>query len=139
MANLRFTTRSLPLTASALIGMSLLSLSTTGLADNGRHVSNAYFDYAKVTHVQPITRVVQVSTPSEVCWNERVRTVSDHGRRGGRRDRAFAPTVLGGIVGGVVGNQFGSGRGNTAMTVAGALLGASIGRDMSIIVPYGLK
>jgi len=136
MAYLKRTKRDKWITVIGLLGMTMLSIPAVGVADNRRNDSNTYFDYAKVTHVQPITRIVQISTPQEVCWNERVRSVSDEGRRGrgrGRRhDRQFAPTVLGGILGGVVGNQFGSGRGNTAMTVAGALLGASIGRDASV-------
>ncbi|MBT8444259.1 MAG: glycine zipper 2TM domain-containing protein [Gammaproteobacteria bacterium] len=133
MANLKRTARNGSIAIVGLLGVTILSFPATGSADNRRNDSSAHYDYARVTHVQPITRIVQVSTPHEVCWNERVRTVSDNGGRGrGRgRDREFAPTVLGGIIGGVVGNQFGSGRGNTAMTVAGALLGASIGRDAS--------
>ena len=132
MANLKRTALTGSMTFVGLLGVAILSFPAAGVADNRRNDSNSYYDYARVTHVQPVTRIVQVSTPHEVCWNERVRTVSDNGRRGRRRDREFAPTVLGGIIGGVVGNQFGGGRGNKAMTVAGALLGASIGRDASV-------
>lgn len=132
MANLKRSARTGLIAAIGLLGLTTLSFPVVGVADNRRSDSNTYYDYAKVTHVQPITRIVHISTPREVCWNERVRTVSDEGRHGRRYDRPVAPTVLGGILGGVVGNQFGSGRGNTAMTVAGALLGASIGRDASI-------
>ena len=87
---------------------------------------DAYYVRAKVVHVKPIVRVVQVSTPREVCWNERV---PRHRHR--RHGSGFTPTIVGGIVGGVLGNQFGSGRGKVAMTVAGAALGASIGHDVS--------
>jgi len=131
MANLNRTARSRSVSAVALLGATLLAFPLIGGADDWRKNSNAYYDYAKVTHVEPIVRIVQIRTPQETCWNERVRTVSN-GAYGGRRDRSFTPSVLGGLLGGVVGNQFGSGRGQTAMTVAGALLGASIGRDSSI-------
>jgi uncharacterized protein YcfJ len=129
MATLNRTARTRTVIAASLLGLATLALPFGGAADDWRRDSNAYYDYAKVTHVQPITRVVQVSTPHEVCWNERVHTVR-HGRH--RRHRSYTPTVLGGVLGGVVGNQFGRGRGNTAMTVAGALLGASIGRDAAM-------
>ena len=130
MAYLNRTARTRSVFVLALLGAITFALPLTGAADNRRKGANTYYDYAKVTHVQPITRIVQVSTPQEVCWNERVRTVQD--RRGYRQHRSFVPTVIGGLLGGVIGNQFGSGRGNTAMTGGGALLGASIGRDASV-------
>ena len=85
---------------------------------------DTYYAYAKVTDVQPIVRIVQVSTPRKACWDEPVRYKTY--RRG---YRSFTPAVVGGILGGVVGNQFGSGSGQTAMTIAGSLLGVSIARD----------
>jgi len=88
--------------------------------------SDVYFADATVTDVQPIVRIVRVSTPREVCWDEPIRQVNP--ARGSHR-QSFVPTVLGGIIGGVVGNHFGGGRGKDAMTVAGVLLGASVGRD----------
>jgi len=88
--------------------------------------SDVYFANAKVTDVQPIVRIVQVSTPREVCWDEPIRQ-ANLSRNSSRS--SFVPTVLGGIIGGVVGNHFGGGRGKDAMTVAGVLLGASVGRD----------
>ena len=118
MANLNRTARTRSVFAVALLGATLLAIPLTGSAGDRRRNSNSHYDYAKVTHVEPITRIVQISTPQEVCWNERVRTVRNEGY-GGRRNRSFTPTVLGGLLGGVVGNQFGSGRGQTAMTVAG--------------------
>lgn len=136
MANEKRTTRIGFTGAVGLTGAIILAFPLAGAAEGRRNDSNVYFDFAKVTYVQPITRIVQISTPHEVCWNERVRTVThdtrDDGWRNDSRNRSFAPTVLGGLVGGVVGNQFGGGRGNTAMTIGGALLGAAIGRDASI-------
>lgn len=104
-----------------------LAVSTASLAGGRRHGDEAYYVWAKVVDVQPIVRVVQVTTPNRVCWDETVRHVQ-HGGDGGH---SKTPTVLGGIIGGVIGNQFGSGRGRDAATVAGVLLGASVGSDYS--------
>ena len=82
--------------------------------------------WAKVVDVQPVVRVVRVSSPEESCWNEPVRQTAQNYRSG---YGSATPVILGGILGGVAGNQFGGGRGNDVMTIAGALLGASIGRD----------
>jgi len=88
-----------------------------------------FYAEAEVTDVQPIVRIVRVTTPRRTCWDEQVRqTQYGYGRRPG----SYTSTVLGGIIGGVVGNQFGSGSGNVAMTAAGSLLGASIGRDAAL-------
>lgn len=114
--------------ASMILALAVIILPIAG---NAAHPaasgdSDVYFAEAKVTDVQPIVRIVQVSTPREVCWDEPVRQTNLH-RSGSRQ--SFVPTVLGGIIGGVVGNHFGGGRGKDAMTVAGVLLGASVGRD----------
>ena len=95
-------------------------------ADRGAARPNIHHAYATVTDVQPIVRVVQVSTPRTTCWDEPVRQQARIPRY-----RSFTPAVVGGILGGLVGNQFGSGSGQTAMTIAGSLLGASVGRDAS--------
>ncbi|MCP4924534.1 MAG: glycine zipper 2TM domain-containing protein [Gammaproteobacteria bacterium] len=117
-------------TRNRLIAM-VLTLGVIGLPVAGQAAylpGGGHFARAKVMDVQPIVRIVQISTPREVCWDEPVRQ-RRHGHGHGRRHRSFVPTVLGGIIGGVVGNKFGSGRGNDVMTVAGAVLGASIGND----------
>lgn len=95
----------------------LLSLPAAALA--APH-SGPFIASAKVVRVEPLVRVVEVTRPQEVCWEEAVAYT---------RPRSHTPKILGGILGGVVGNQFGSGRGRDAMTIAGALLGASIGGD----------
>jgi sulfoxide reductase heme-binding subunit YedZ len=88
--------------------------------------SSVYYVDAEVTDVQPIIRIVEISTPRQTCWDEPVQPT--HARHA---PKSYTSTVLGGILGGVVGNQFGSGSGKDAMTVAGVLLGASIGRDVA--------
>jgi uncharacterized protein YcfJ len=95
---------------------------------NSRH-NRAYqegYDYAPVTHVEPIVRQVRIETPRRECWNETryVETrphISDA--------RVAGPTLLGGIIGGVIGHQFGSGSGQDAATIAGAAIGAGVGYD----------
>lgn len=79
---------------------------------------------AKVLNVEPLIRIVQVTTPQEVCWNEPVRYQA-HGYE------SNTPKVLGGILGGAFGNKFGGGSGKKIMTAAGILLGASVGRDVA--------
>lgn len=113
--------------ASVVLALGVIGLPVAGHAAHLSEDGGEYFAKAKVTDVQPVVRIVQVSTPREVCWDEPIR--QDY-RGPDRRHRSYVPTVLGGIIGGVVGNQFGGGHGNDAMTVAGALLGASIGRDV---------
>lgn len=113
------------------LGMAVLvlaGLSQASASDRPGASPRVYYEYATVTDVQPIVRVVQISTPREVCWDEPVR----HIYTGGGHYRSFTSSVVGGILGGIVGNQFGSGSGQDAMTVAGALLGASIGRDVGV-------
>lgn len=100
-----------------VFGTAGLALAVTATADN------AYYDKAKVTRVEPIVEVVEVSHPEERCWDERVSQAA--------RPKSYTGTIAGGIVGGVVGNQFGHGTGKDLMTAAGAVLGASIGHDAS--------
>ncbi|MEM7403963.1 MAG: glycine zipper 2TM domain-containing protein [Pseudomonadota bacterium] len=110
----------------ALMG---LVAGTTGV---GAQTTNGFRDYARVTHVEPIYRTVQVSTPVERCWNEPVTyTQRSGGHHHQRRGSSYTGPLLGGVVGGIVGNQFGGGDGRTLLTVAGAVLGASIGNDIS--------
>ena len=85
--------------------------------------ATAFYDYARVTHVEPIYREVPITT--------RVRECRDNGPyRAHRRSQSYTPAIVGGIVGGVVGNQFSHGRRRTVLTVAGAALGASLGHDI---------
>ena len=119
--------------ASTLIVLAGLTASTVALAapppwSNSRH-NRGYddgYDYAPVTHVEPIVRQVRVDSPRRECWNE-TQTVASRPQIsepavGGR-------TLLGGIIGGVIGHQFGSGRGRDAATIAGAVIGSGVGYD----------
>ncbi|MGA8260177.1 MAG: glycine zipper 2TM domain-containing protein [Arenicellales bacterium] len=101
----------------------LAGMSATAFA-GGRYDADRYYDYAPVLRVDPVTQVVRVDEPHQVCWTEQVRY-----HRPVRRDSA-TPEIVGGIIGGVVGNQFGHGSGKGIATIAGALLGGSIAHDM---------
>ncbi len=111
-----------------LLGAASVAIASPPSWSNARHHRSQYdgYDYAPVTHVEPIVRQVRVETPRRECWNdvhyvESRPHISDPGV-GGR-------TLLGGIIGGVIGHQFGSGRGQDAATVAGALIGSGVGYD----------
>ena len=82
------------------------------------------YDYAQVTRVEPLSRVVQTPMEQEECWDEPVAYYQP-----APGPQSYTPHLMGGIVGAVVGNQFGSGSGRDWSTVAGAALGASVGRD----------
>lgn len=104
----------------------ILSLSSSlVIADNWKHENRGHYghdDYAKVIHVEPLYRYVQIREPHHECWSEPSRSSAHH---------SYTGTIAGGIIGGVIGNQFGGGSGKKALTVAGTLLGGSIGRDYS--------
>lgn len=120
--------RTTPLIAVVIGG---LLLSTNALAerrDRYGYSDDSYYVKAKVVHVEPIVKVVEVSTPERVCWNE---TVRHYRQPTEHRAHSYGPALLGGVVGGVLGNQFGDGRERRIMTVAGALLGASVGHGVS--------
>lgn len=99
--------------------------------------------WAKVTNVQPITRVVEKRIPHRVCWNEPVnykrnnhgnyknhnhfknhKNQSDHNNHS-----SYSGTSIGGIVGGAVGNKVSHNK--KVGTVIGALLGASVGYELT--------
>lgn len=103
-----------------LAGMLLSSLSYGG----GRHSS---VNWAKVTRVEPVTRMVEHRVPEERCWNEQVSYYDDR-----RHDNTYSSTILGGIIGGALGNAVGHKKKNKKIgTAVGAILGASIGSEMA--------
>lgn len=86
----------------------------------------AFYDYAKVTRVEPFFRQFDVSVPQQQCWNHEVPyTVHEHDAH----PRAAAPMIVGGVIGGVIGHQFGKGRRRDLATLAGSVIGASLGHD----------
>jgi uncharacterized protein YcfJ len=116
----------------AVSGVLLASVALPGIAmatpPHARYErsSSSEYDYAPVTHVEPIVRQVRVETPTRECYDEaryvESRPHISDPEVGGR-------TLVGAIIGGVVGHQFGSGRGRDAATIAGAAIGAGVGYD----------
>jgi uncharacterized protein YcfJ len=117
------------LVLAGVLGVTGVALASPPPWSNSRHQGSYArddYDYAPVTHVEPIVRQVRIETPRRECYDD-VRTVQSEGHIsdpnvGGR-------TLLGGIIGGVIGHQFGSGSGRDAATVAGAMIGAGVGYD----------
>lgn len=101
-----------------------LTLSMPSMA-KGPHHDKA--DWAKVTHVEPITRTVEHSTPHKTCWNERV-----HYNQPRHQNDSYTGTIMGGIIGGAIGNAVGHGKKNKQVgAVVGSILGASVGHEIS--------
>lgn len=95
--------------------------------DRSSGVNRGEYDYARVTHVEPLYRTVTRYEPVRDCWMEDVtyrerRPTGNPGSTAGR-------TILGGLIGGAVGSQLGGGRGRDAATVAGVLIGSAIAND----------
>ncbi len=117
-------------TGIALAIVAATATSSTAFAGSkARHSGDAYFDYARVLKVRPITKSIKVSEPIESCWDKPV----TYQRSSSRRNHSRTPDVIGAIVGAAVGNRIGKhghGRARDVATVAGAVLGGSIGRDI---------
>lgn len=91
-----------------------------------KHHSHEKANWAKVTHVEPITRTIEHRIPQQQCWNDQVRY------QGGTEGRSYTGTILGGIIGGAIGNKVGHNKSNKKIgSVVGAVLGASVGYDIS--------
>lgn len=93
------------------------------------HKPNKPYDdvkYAKVIHVEPITRTLRHKIPEETCWNEKVRYSE-------RTSGSATPAILGGLLGATLGHSLGNNKHKTnrvIKTVALGALGASIGHDI---------
>lgn len=97
---------------------------STALAANG-YSAESYVINAPVVDVNPMIEIVEVSTPREVCWNERVEHHVDDGPRGPKTS-----TIVGTVLGAAIGNNIAKGDDRKSARVAGALLGGAIGRDI---------
>jgi len=108
---------------SSFILVPLLLLSTFSQAGGKYHGSE---EWAKVTQVEPIIRMIEQRTPETHCWTEQV---DYYQPRGG--DQSYTSTILGGIIGGAIGNAVGHKKKNKQIgTAVGTILGASIGSDI---------
>jgi uncharacterized protein YcfJ len=75
----------------------------------GGHAPESYVIEVPVVDVNPMIEIVEVSTPREVCWNERVQHRVDDGPRGPRTS-----TIVGTVLGAAIGNT--TGRNSPATT-----------------------
>lgn len=92
----------------------------------GRHHKDVH--WAKVSRIEPITRMVERRVPEEQCWNEQVEYFDDRDDQG----RSYTSTIMGGIIGGALGNAVGHKKKNKKIgTAVGAILGASIGSEFA--------
>jgi len=91
----------------------------------GRHGGQSYVITAPVVDVQPLVEVVQVSTPREVCRDERVEHYVEDRPRGPRTS-----TIVGTVLGAAIGNNVADSDDRSSARLAGALLGGAIGRDV---------
>lgn len=108
---------------TALMAAAICAALVAVPAQAGQTVSGSY-DYAKVTHVAPIVKMVEQRTPKQNCWNETVKVAHQTHRTG-------TPTILGGLIGAAIGHGLGHGKSNRQIgAVAGSILGASVGHDI---------
>lgn len=109
-----------------LVTVGVLGVTGVALASPPPYSNSHYgrassdYDYAPVTHVEPIVRQVRIETPRRECYDDTRYVESPNPNVG-------AQTVLGGIIGGVIGHQIGHGHGNDFATIAGATVGAAVG------------
>lgn len=112
---------------SLSIGCLILSLIPV-TAQAGRHYrDHDHYDWAKVTHVEPIYQQVRTRTPRESCWNEQVRVQYN------RYNESYTDEILGAVIGGSIGHALGknsNSKNRRIKTVIGTALGASVGHDL---------
>ncbi len=107
------------MSSKTMTALALVLLAGTAQAETS-------FEYAEVVESRPIYRVVEVSTPSEQCWEEEIAV--DYRRSG---SDSSTPVIVSTILGGAIGNAVGHNKSNKRVgTVLGAVLGHSIGRDI---------
>lgn len=105
----------------------IASLSTAPAFAEHRPGKSSFSDYARVTHVEPIYRTVQVSRPHEECREEEVYYPS--GSRHGGGNTALS-MIVGGALGGVLGHNISRHHRDTGK-IAGAVIGSAIGHEVA--------
>jgi uncharacterized protein YcfJ len=120
------------LNKALLISTTMLAVifSATASAEHKEHKRNSHrhndpVQYAKVVHVEPIYKIVQVAYPEQVCWQDEVKKPVIH-----RVNHASPEAmIVGGILGGVIGHELGRNHDQGITTVAGALIGTAIASE----------
>jgi len=87
--------------------------------------AQSYTDNARVRSAEPVYE--NISVPREECSNRWIQEPSRRSSGYERRERNYAPAIIGGLAGGVIGHQFGGGAGKDAATALGVVLGAMAG------------
>jgi len=107
--------------------MAVLVSASAAFAKNARHFTgNSYTDSVRVTHVQPIYRLVEVSSPQRECYQEEVYRPS---RSSSAHENNAVGMIVGGALGGALGHNISRHHRDTA-TIAGAVIGSAIGHDV---------
>lgn len=119
----------------------VLGLSAPAFANERRQVRHEFFDYAKVTDVNPLYKKVSYEHPVRECWIEQqqhvIRNQQRHTGNTNNRKPASSNTgdvLIGGIIGGVIGNQLGRGSSSKkrdGATAFGALVGSVLANEAS--------
>ena len=123
------TRQSFTTTTSLLIALLIGgAVSNNVSADHRENRHDRGGDFARVTHVEPVYRMVKQRAPIESCWIETVeheRRVSNHQSR--------RSTVIGGLIGAAIGSKVSARHhiGNDNLGIlAGTIIGASIGHEV---------
>lgn len=87
--------------------------------------AQSYTDRARVRSAEPVYE--NFSVPREECSSRWIQEPVQRTSGYERRERNYAPAIIGGLAGGVIGHQFGRGSGKDAATALGVVLGAVAG------------
>lgn len=86
-----------------------------------KHLPKSVTVKAKVSHVEPLYKVVRVPTQQRQCRDEVV--------HGSRTSHSNGGMLVGAVIGGVIGHNIGNERNRKATTAMGTVIGAAIGHD----------
>ena len=86
-----------------------------------KHLAKSATVKARVSHVEPLYKVVRVPRQQRQCRNEVV--------RGSRTRHSNGGMLVGAVVGGVIGHNIGNDRNRKVTTAMGSVIGAAIGHD----------
>jgi len=90
--------------------------------------SERFYDFAKVTHSEPIYEYVIDRGPNRVCKEVRYKVRDNYDRR--YDDSLGVDTLVGTAAGVVLGSQIGKGNGRVAAQIVGGLLGAKTANEI---------
>lgn len=107
-----------------LTGLYLVSIPVIAGGYAKNYSDSEFYDYARVTNVEPILETFSYHEPQRECHYENRVVHKGNGSK--------TPIILGSLIGGAIGNELGHNKSNKRVgAVAGAILGGSIARDIS--------